>query len=266
MSKCYLLGAGASVGYTESKPMPLRPPRSADFFLRGRDFGLLNEEILPELCAELREYIGSDDPLEELPPDDLREDIEEFLKYLIERPADDPESETNPNKAIGQCIYFLYELLRHYQILYYPNNNYRRLALHHFDNNYDVVSLNYDTLFETAVTDVGLNVNYIPRENRFRFMNVAKPHGSINWLNTLHGIQAGHEGTIAGVAHLIYQMHITGGDATEFQRVSNSFLQKIEHTEFVRTAKNFSFPLLIPPVALHKIMNNSICTNRLKNS
>jgi len=101
------------------------------------------------------------------------------------------------------------------------------------------VSLNYNTLFETAVTDVGLNVNYIPRENRFRFMNVAKPHGSINWLNTLHGIQAGHEGTIAGVAHLIYQMHITGGDATEFQRVSNSFLQKIEHTEFVRTAKNF---------------------------
>jgi len=78
MSKCYLLGAGASVGYTGSKPMPLRPPRSADFFLRGRDFGLLNEEILPELCAELREYIGSDDPLEELPPDDLQKILKNF--------------------------------------------------------------------------------------------------------------------------------------------------------------------------------------------
>lgn len=255
MNKCYLLGAGASKGYTESKSEQLRPPGSWEVFLRGRDLGLLDKEILPDLYDSLQEYIGTDEPIEDLPPSTLKFDIEDFLSGLANKYNKNYYSDESDkyHSALGQSFYFIYELFRHYQMFYSPrNDNYQRLALHYFDKPYQVISLNYDTLFETAIQRVGLSTHYgLPSQHHPNAVKIAKIHGSINWRVRFHGIEVGNMHKLSNIAGLLFSNIITG-DAVQFGVLPVDATAKIDYRDYVRSSYDFGVPAIIPPVAGHK--------------
>jgi hypothetical protein len=161
MTKCFVLGAGASYGYSEALPRESRPPLTNEFIAKGDKLGILNDKSFSALLATLKEYtestskvVGGSTNLSSL---DL--DFEEFLTWLsnsfyaLKPQTEEQFKQSNVlQRALGQSFYFVYELLRQFTLSYVPRfDNYRRLALHYHDCHYSVLTLNYDVLFELAL-------------------------------------------------------------------------------------------------------------------
>jgi hypothetical protein len=256
MVKSYLLGAGASMGYSDSQPDALCPPSSWNFFLRGRNFDLIDQNTLPDLYSKLQEYIGTDKPIQEVPPTDLQFDIEDFLESLVQDFRSDINNEKGDeaHSALGQCFYFIYELLRHYQKLYGSGyDNYLRLALHYHDEPYSVVSLNYDTLYDTAVQSAGLNTHY-GLDNQYppNSIKLAKIHGSINWRVNFSSIKVSEKGELSEVAGFLFSNEVKGGNLTDFGILPVNATRNIDYRDFIRSGSDFGVPAIIPPFAGHK--------------
>ena len=240
MTKCFVLGAGASFGYDESIPDIDRPPLGCEVISKGISLGILSKERYPSLFQLIEWYkeekraemsgeridiesvlewaamlherhfdqLASSSPLEfdaaaskiliDYPVEKEKSIEENVVKYL-NTPAVAKDIEAHPERAdeykkkrteiaeisfrkqvaeyldnrdrkyerldlqegLGESWYFTFELLRYYSILYKPKfDSYQRLALHHLQENYSVISLNYDVLFEMAVLNSNLLYAY----------------------------------------------------------------------------------------------------------
>ncbi len=206
MSKCYLLGAGASYDYADNLTEEQRLPLTNEFFLKGLKLGIFNKEHFPKLIKYLDLYLKEHNQ----PADEYRCDVEDYLSWLclklidnhhvnfVSRPGADVQTignlVTSSNNqdvkdALSECYYYIYELIRRLCLAYIPKfDNYRRLALHYFDDYYTVVTLNYDLLFEMACESVGLAYSYTEvQPTELRHVKLMKLHGSVNWVNQMYG-------------------------------------------------------------------------------
>ena len=189
MTICYILGAGASYGYNERLKKQERPPLTNEFFTKGYSIGIFIEEQYPSLSSSLNEY------LKETNNNINSVDVERFLAWIHEKftqSINSTFSDTHSlrdsgrdyQKALGEAFLFIWDLLRHFTAEYNPEfDAYRRLALHFFDEKYNVITLNYDCIFETAIQSIGCTFHYFPSITHPRSIGIAKLHGSVNWIN-----------------------------------------------------------------------------------
>jgi len=257
MTRCYILGAGASHGYDESLPRESRPPLTKEFFAKGHQLHIFTRKAFPNLYDSLEEYLKTT----RNGLSDLRCDIEEFLQYLATEfygitptRGHDFKRCLHLQYALSQSFYFIYELFRHYVLCYTPNrdDNYRRLALHFHNLKYNVITLNYDTLFEEAIRSVDLDFHYLLESQCTKSIPITKLHGSINFVNPFgRGIAYG------------------GGKEDDFLKVTGSVFSNKVHTDqivilslakikdtsykgLVRSGRDYYEPALIPPLADYK--------------
>ncbi len=78
MSKCYLLGAGASYDYADNLTEEQRLPLTNEFFLKGLKLGIFNKEHFPKFIKYLDLYLNKHNQ----PADEYRYDVEEYLRWL----------------------------------------------------------------------------------------------------------------------------------------------------------------------------------------
>lgn len=171
--KCFLLGAGATLGYKSTfGNRRERPPGSFEFFSRGSELNLFDEDLFPDLRSIVDRYASENDNRS-----DMEYDIEKVMTYAIEN---------LDMKSYGQLVYYIYTLFRHYSRDYNPRglDNYQKLAKYYRDTKYSVVSLNYDTIFEQALESRGLTPTYDYQYSRYQ-VPIAKLHGSINTINKI---------------------------------------------------------------------------------
>lgn len=100
-------------------------------------------------------------------------------------------------KALGELSYLIFEVLKKYSVAYRPHYDaYQRLALSHYKENYSLISLNYDVIFEAAALSVGMKPVYVHQDIKnddvsLQFIDprstirLIKPHGSINWFKEI---------------------------------------------------------------------------------
>ena len=186
MTKCYILGAWASYDYDESTLPELRPPLTDEFFVKGMQLQLFSEERYLRLRSSLVEYLQINGAIPDFNnPTSLRVDIERLLSWLAEEfhrlSTSTPTNFERSNYfqgALSECFFYIYDLLRYYSLSYRPRfDSYRRLALHYSDNKYTVITLNYDVLFEAAITSVGAQYHYFAGAHYPKSIPIAKLHG-----------------------------------------------------------------------------------------
>ncbi len=256
MKKCYIFGAGASYGYDETLPRESRPPLTKEFFTKGHQLDIFTRKAFPDLYDSLEEYLKT--TTSEL--SDLRCDIEEFLQYLATKFNDRSLIRTDSSRilclqrALSQSSYFIYELFRHYMLCYTPSryDNYRRLALH-FDNlKYNVITLNYDTLFEEAIRGVNFNVQYFSRSRCPRDVPIAKLHGSINFMNPFgRGIAYGGRGG-DDFLEIIGSVYSNSVHTDQMVILSPTEIKDTSYKGLVRSGRDYYEPALIPPLGGYK--------------
>jgi hypothetical protein len=266
--KCFILGAGASFGYDETLIDIEKPPLTRDVFRRGHQLGFLTSASYPRLYDRLLFYLNNHLGLALKEPT-VGIDAEEFLGWLAEeferrsqplsQPVQDDKERTrlfqelnSVQGALGEAWYFLFELIRHYSISYKPRfDAYRRLALHYFDSPYSAVSLNYDTIFESAILSAGLTFSYFDRTPLT--IPLAKVHGSVSWLNPIgRGIAVGgltSSNVLQTVAPFIYSNRIN------MERPRFLDIRALHNTrvkDLLRSGTDYDEPILLPPIGSHK--------------
>ena len=168
--------------------------------------------------------------------------------------------------AIGESWYLMFEVFKKYSLAYRPNlDAYQRLVLSHIRDDYNVVSLNYDVLFEMAAIASGMIFQYPPENssivNNFQLVDprkiikIAKVHGSINWLNSYsRGISLG-SGKERGyrlmriVSGLIYTNRVKMEPIVTINPLQ---LQQIDIQDILLSGTKYYEPALLPPVGKYK--------------
>ncbi len=252
MRKCYILGAGASYGYDESLFVEQRMPITDEFFLKGEKMGLLNPDVFPELVQYLESYIKETRKDKQITSYTC--DVEDFLQWLCEGFDKAETDKSSKQRALGQCYFYIYELLRRLCSLYYPKyDNYRRLALHFHDNRYSVITLNYDVLFEMAANSIGINCYYSDNPNRpLNSILLLKLHGSINWINQLgRAIAYGGEYSdlFPVIAQNIYSNRFQIGD---IKILPTHEIRGISFRDLILSGDDYYEPVIIPPFSNYK--------------
>lgn len=271
MSKCIILGAGASFGYDESLTEIQKPPLTDEVFRKGYRLGILSKADYPRLYDKLVFYFknilgdSSQEPTGRI-------DVEVFLSWLAERFEDLSQRVPSPSHegheerdsifreinsfqgAIGEAWYFLFDIIRYYSISYKPRfDAYRRLALHYFDQPYSVISLNYDTVFEFAILSAGLGISYGIGDGVPLSVPIAKVHGSVNWVNPIgRGIAVeGLSGNdvLPAIAPFVYSNRINVGAPRILDLRS---LHTIRVKDLLRSGTDYDEPILILPIGNHK--------------
>ncbi|MDH3764485.1 MAG: hypothetical protein OER82_01575 [Nitrosopumilus sp.] len=181
-------------------------------------------------------------------------DVEKFLEWLV-LPFEKLSQSRTENKdmlllvfrpALSELYYYIFELLKHYSVQYFPNfDSYRCLALHRHNINYAVISLNYDIIFESAILYAGLGFNYgepsLPKP-----IPIAKVHGSINWLNPGHGVAyrtTKDDDVFKIVSKNIFSNRIEGQPQVIIPPGS---LICIKRQDIVRSGTDYDVPMLMP--------------------
>lgn len=268
MSKCFLLGAGASYGYSDAKEGVLSPPMGGELFSRGEQLGLLNHGKFPNLDRVYSNYV------DKYGRDNL--DVEDVM---IKSFSDDSRW------PAGELMYYIYELFRFYALDYdhfIHTDNYQKLAELFYTEEYDVISINYDTLFEQALSTKGLSVEYNlysdtvnkPKDSKeFRgsseddqeepYINMAKIHGSINWENPIaipHIIRKqrnieSKEHLMSLITHMYagsFHKNIADGIPTELRPFGLERVQRQSYLELLLVGEYVSQTGIIPPVGSEK--------------
>jgi len=266
-----LLGAGASFGYSESLSSLQTPPLTDQILSKGFKLGLLDKSLYVSLIAKLEHYSREILKNESTNFGDSI-DVEQFMNWLAEEVAglskqlDEVglanhelrgplfKQVTSYQRAIGELWYFVFDVIRHFSVSYKPSfDAYRRLALHSYDCFYNVISLNYDTIFEAAILHSGLGYNY-GSPNSAGIIPIAKLHGSVNWLNPIgrgianQGLSKPSE--IFGFASgLLY----TNRFNMDVPRILDLMaLSKVRLKDLFRSGTDYDEPILIPPIGGHK--------------
>jgi len=184
VSHCVIFGAGASYGYDESLPKDRWPP------LTNR---LMDSESARDLLAQSRYgrlKKGWEEYVDRSRGQKLEPDPEVFGGLLASEALDGsrgmllaPGTSADRFHTVSALSYFLYELFQPYIREYrYAEDNYRLVAKHFLKDQFVVISLNYDPLFELATLTEGVGYCYVGIEKPAPGIRVFKPHGSANWL------------------------------------------------------------------------------------
>lgn len=265
MTKCYFLGAGASYGYDEQLPKVERPPLTKEFFIKGSRLQLLEKEEYPHLCEAAIEFAR----VKKIPkPTDLSTlivDFEKFLSWLasefynllgqkvLEGSGIDFERSHFLQCALGESFYFIFELFRHYSSSYKGRSNcYQRLARSYFAEKFNVITLNYDVLFETAVLGVNGGFHYLSSQKKHESIPIAKIHGSINWLNPFGSMIA--YGDLGEEAYKTIVCSIFSNTAWmgKMKTLPLADLKDVGIEDLVRSGTDYDEPALIPPLENYK--------------
>lgn len=264
MTKCYILGAGASYGYNEHLRKQECPPLTNEFFTKGYSTGIFNEEQYPSLSSSLNEYLKeSNNNINSV-------DVEKFLAWLHEKftqstnltfsdARSSRDFDRDYQKALGEAFLFIWDLLRYFTAEYNPEfDAYRRLALHFFDEKYNVITLNYDCIFETAVQSIGCTFHYFPAITHPRSIGIAKLHGSVNWINpctrdwggaiAFGGLQS--EKAIETVASVIYSNKMWTSNIPVDLPIPH--LRYLRIPDLIRSGTDWDEPAIIPPLEDYK--------------
>ena len=164
--------------------------------------------------------------------------------------------------AIGEATFLIWELLKIYTLRYRTTfDSYQRLALYHLEEPFNLISLNYDAIFEMAAMQSGLNIQYsgTPAIDPFligmkRIINVAKVHGSVNWFNlyskgiAVGGAEKGYS-LLHRVSNLFYTNHINTGPPII---VNPTALFQIDINHLLMSGDQYYEPVIIPPIGKNK--------------
>jgi len=242
--RVYLLGAGASYGYDTTLPSISVPPLTNEFFSKGVKWEILTESRYPSLINRLKleyRWEGTNQK------DDLAKiqiDIEPFLAKLG---REFEEGKPYAQGVLGETAYFILDLLKRYAITGRNSFDcYRHLALSYLNTPFYVITLNYDVLLESAANAVGLSYSYgepVPPQS----IPIAKPHGSISWLNPIgHGIALGglKSGDTTTAARYIYSNVIKTARPVMLP-VQN--VVALRDLDIVRSGNDYYEPIIVPP-------------------
>ena len=164
--------------------------------------------------------------------------------------------------ALGESWFLMFDLFRDYSIAYRPAfDAYQRLALQHLKEDYDLISLNYDVLFELAANASGIAVRY-PDTNpdkllltNSRIISVAKVHGSVNWFNsysrtiTLGDTNETSYKLLNKVAGFIYSNR---SQMEPIRIVEPALLRQITMDNILQSGREYYEPALLPPIGGYK--------------
>lgn len=253
MTKCFLLGAGASLGYSETRTGVDRPPSSTEFFSKGEQLGLLDDPNYIEISELLDEYNSFlDDRI-------VREtglyglsgcaepDIERVMIY---------QQEYSDRGSPGLLAYYIYDLLRYYSWSYdytVEEDNYQLLARHYRDSPFFVISLNYDILFERAMRPQGFWPVYRLEKENWK-IPIAKIHGSINMVNRINRsfpFKFGDE-TFSGIAAQMYRFSLQNTTMNEFKTLTQNAINYYVSEDLLLRTPYYHQLSLIPPTGMDK--------------
>ena len=236
--------------------------------------GIDIESLLDEAANELDEFneahkkeLGLED--QELYLERIKADPIGFLEEMNSLYTEEEKKSLRRPALLQSCLgeswYLMYEIFNHYSSLYKSSlNNYQKLAESHIKEPYNVISLNYDLIFETAIESVNLYYQYlyeikekssIPRN---KYIDTAKVHGSINWLNPMSEILK--LGTDKGkgfellrvISGFPYSNRLQTGDViTLCPKVSI----KKNMDSLLRSGDSYDEPILLPPIGRYKDYN-----------
>jgi hypothetical protein len=249
MKKCYILGAGASYGYDESLSKEMRPPLTNEFFIKGKQIGLFENEF-PDLHSMLLEYI-------ELTNIEIGNiDIEIFLDWLISEYNRCIKDKTKRAKnesihrALSQTYYFIYEIIRYYSLRITPGaNNYKKLVQYFNACKYGIITLNYDLFIEITADRIGLRCHNVIWPQTQESIPIAKIHGSINWINPRLPMKVGTD-DFYFITQYIHSNRVNG-----FGNMKILQLCELKNTTFkdlVKSGEEYYEPALIPPFSNFK--------------
>lgn len=168
--------------------------------------------------------------------------------------------------ALGESWYLMFEVFKKYSTNYRPNYDaYQRLALSHMKESYNLISLNYDVIFELAANSVGTVVQYpsqdttlintLPSIDPRKTINMAKVHGSINWFNSYSGgINLGETNEkgyrlLHKMSGLIYSNRV---QIEPILIVNFPQLFRTEIQDILLSGSKYYEPALLPPVGNYK--------------
>jgi len=276
MSKCIILGAGASLGYSDNLKDLDRPPKTDCLFKNGFELGIFTQAQYPKLYENLKLYQktilewSNEDPKREF-------NVEKFLAWLVEQfefiaqssrtsfPSKDSSEKLHSyQKALGESWFYLFEIIRYYCLSYkHGSNNYEKLARFCMTNHYSVISLNYDTLIEQAILACDGDFDYSC--SRSDAVSVAKIHGSINWINPATG-GMGFGGVSEDKVFEVITTHIFSNKI----QISNPQIRRpnemtqITTNKLLRSGTDYDIPILIPPLGQYKVYGDSQFLNYMK--
>lgn len=239
------------------------------------------EVYLEYLASELQRINGILDSSVPTPSESqIKEVISEFQRDFegtFNKIKDEIEKNPDPNfkirqiankfqVALGESWYLMFEVFKKYSLDYRPNYDaYQRLALSHMKESYNLISLNYDVIFELAAYSVGMVVlpppqdtgltNTLPLVDPRRIINMAKVHGSINWFNSYSkGISLGETKEkgyrlLHKMGGLIFSNRIQMEPllVLNFQQ-----LWQINIRDILLSGSKYYEPALLPPVGKYK--------------
>ena len=311
MTKCIIIGAGASYGYDSSLLDEEKPPLGKDLLSRSVEIGALTEWKYPMIFSTLNDYANKFCKDNERYSDI---DIETYLEYLVNelqqinsildsslsipsaveieniilefrkdfvgtfnKIKDEIQKLSEPNfklrkiasnlqAALGESWYLMFEVFKKYSMDYRPNYDaYQRLALSHMKESYNLISLNYDVIFELAANSVGTVVLYPPQDTRLtntlplidprKTINMAKVHGSINWFNSYsRGINLGETNEkgyrlLHKMRGLIYSNRVK---MEPILIVNIPQLLQTEIQDILLSGSKYYEPALLPPIGKYK--------------
>ena len=167
--------------------------------------------------------------------------------------------------ALGESWYLMFEVFKKYSFSYRPNYDaYQRLALSHMKEGYNLISLNYDVIFELAASTVDMGFQYPPQDTEppntlplvdpRRIINMAKVHGSINWFNSYSGginLRTRERGyrLLHKISGLIYSNRV---QREPILIVNFPQLMQTEIQDILLSGSKYYEPALLPPVGNYK--------------
>ncbi|MFK5603757.1 MULTISPECIES: hypothetical protein [Haloferax] len=265
LSKCYLIGAGASFGHCDLDSIDT-PPTGEWIFADAWKKGILKLDEFEPFFDKLVSYLDDQGELNELEPDELEYNSEILLKELHEEVEDSyqqvltgagspTDSLKDTQAALGTCYYLLYELFRRYSNSFSPEHSYYTdLAKQIEKESASVVSLNYDVLMEKSIRHTGQNFYYLPDSQNEDGVPIAKVHGSINLLNDFgSGIKIDSEKFTEKARNI----HLNTTHNSEIRQLSFEELERYDFRNLVFGMETQYEPVIIPPLAKHKNYNKT---------
>lgn len=171
----FLLGAGASYGHLRDPGGGKTPPIMSAFLSSAVRLGILTEQGFPELARECIARGKGPDLLESC--GNLERAGTNLESFLI--------SISNDVWTLQLSRFFLFQFLGEYSKN--PLNDDSAYVLladyikEHRGAVQGIISLNYDTLCESALSSRGVQFNYALAQNIDRGLLFLKPHGSVNF-------------------------------------------------------------------------------------
>ncbi|MBI2032177.1 MAG: hypothetical protein HYT09_00875 [Candidatus Levybacteria bacterium] len=248
--KIYIFGAGASFG-SQNNEFPNTSPSRAP----------LIDEIFDPRYQPLSLYMLSPSELDFFRQEvNKREDksVEKWLESQWNAIKDIKVNATKnyQTRLFGHKVLYLWNVMRSVSNSYSESNVYRSFLsnLRDANNNFGLISFNYDTLLDRAYQDIFGNT-FITIENYLE-ENFVKPHGSVNWLlekrDTDPTVPHNHD-TALRIKMAMNQFFMNGSISLSKLQVIDPSLEQWRHENVAvvweRLGRPYFYPLIFMPLA-----------------